>query len=188
MSRRRLSTRERAEPLRIRPLSDEERGRGVHLPNERETEIVAECLRLMRAGVRQHEIARALNGSRSRVARWCQAAALQLGTYEDRARLKTRGKTEGQFLWSRIDVRGRDECWPWMGSLRENGYGSLCNMPSGHKTAHRAVYALLVGPITEGEQVDHICNNPRCCNPRHLQAVSPTVNLYLRKARADAAS
>jgi hypothetical protein len=165
----------------VLPLEPHERGRGVHISAEREAEIVGECLRLMRAGVRQHDIARALNSTRSRVARWCQKAAFELGEFEDRSRLKTRGKTPAQFLWSRIDVRGRDDCWPWTGATRDSGYGGV-TVGGVHTTAHRAVYELLIGP-PEDQQIDHTCNNPVCCNPRHLQAVTPTINLYLRKVR-----
>lgn len=45
--------------------------------------------------------------------------------------------------------------------------------------AHRLMYELLVGPIPAGLHLDHLCRNPACCNPRHLEAVPPKVN-YLR--------
>ena len=45
--------------------------------------------------------------------------------------------------------------------------------------AHRLMYELLVGPIPSGLHLDHLCRNPPCCNPAHLEAVQPKVN-YLR--------
>lgn len=40
-------------------------------------------------------------------------------------------------------------------------------------------YELLVGKISKGLQLDHLCRNPGCVNPSHLEAVSPREN-YLR--------
>ena len=37
--------------------------------------------------------------------------------------------------------------------------------------AHRVVYEILVMPIPTGFQIDHLCRNPSCVNPRHLEVV-----------------
>lgn len=67
--------------------------------------------------------------------------------------------TEEEF-WSRIDVRGEDECWPWKGNTQRGGYG--INLP------HRRAYALKKGKLRKGLVIRHTCNNPPCCNPKHL--------------------
>lgn len=77
---------------------------------------------------------------------------------------------EGTFL-SFLKVGDEDECWPFMGARNQGGYGSFSS-PSYQKTrnigAHRFAYQLFVGSIPEGLFVLHRCDNPPCCNPKHL--------------------
>lgn len=44
-------------------------------------------------------------------------------------------------------------------------------------TAHRAMYEILVGPIPDGLQLDHLCRNRSCFNPKHLEPVTCRENL-----------
>lgn len=62
-------------------------------------------------------------------------------------------------------------CWQWIGAVTTSGYGTYRQ-----QYAHRFSYELHIGPIPEGEQVDHLCRNPLCVNPEHLEAVTPVVN------------
>lgn len=74
-------------------------------------------------------------------------------------------KTLARF-WSKVDKRGPDECWPWLGATRK-GYGYL--KVTGKKIgSHRIAWTLLHGPIPEGQSVLHQCDNPPCVNPNHL--------------------
>lgn len=42
--------------------------------------------------------------------------------------------------------------------------------------AHRAAYQLVVGPIPEGYELDHLCRVIMCWNPEHLEPVTPREN------------
>lgn len=43
--------------------------------------------------------------------------------------------------------------------------------------AHRLAYEWAVGPIPPGAQIDHLCREPRCINPDHLEAVTQRENI-----------
>lgn len=81
-------------------------------------------------------------------------------------------------LWGRVDKRGPDDCWPWQGPCLPKGYGFFRGT-----TAHRLVYAGTNGPIPAGLVVLHSCDNPPCCNPRHLTAGTQKQNLDDMRAK-----
>lgn len=79
-----------------------------------------------------------------------------------------------QRLFSRV-VKG-DWCWNWTGAKDPLGYGRIGNDNKVFQT-HRISYELLVGPIPEGLVLDHLCRNPSCVRPDHLEAVTIGENL-----------
>ncbi len=69
-----------------------------------------------------------------------------------------------------------NECIIWRGAILAGGYGIL-KINSKNMGAHRFSYELFKGPLIKGLQIDHICRNRTCVNPRHLRQVTQKVNL-----------
>lgn len=69
-------------------------------------------------------------------------------------------------FWARVRIKGADECWPWKRGKR-HAYGQYRGMC----TSRLALYLSLeeTGEWDESLHTLHSCNNPICCNPRHLR-------------------
>lgn len=76
-------------------------------------------------------------------------------------------------------VNAEGPCWEWTAAtMKQNGYGVFNRGRSdGTVLAHRFSYELLVGPIPDGLQLDHLCRNRICVNPDHLEPVTQRENL-----------
>lgn len=76
-------------------------------------------------------------------------------------------------VWPRIQV---GVCWLWTGSLTTAGYGQVRSSEGPLVSVHRLVYETLVGPIPDGLELDHLCRVRHCCDPDHLEPVTPGEN------------
>jgi hypothetical protein len=71
-------------------------------------------------------------------------------------------------FWSK--VRKGDGCWEWVGSQDRQGYGEfVVSMgPRVRSRAHRVAWELTNGPIPDGLNACHRCDNPVCVRPDHI--------------------
>ncbi len=91
------------------------------------------------------------------------------GIYKRRSR-----PTEPRF-WAK--VRKAATCWLWIGAKGGNGtYGYFWDGKR-NVYAHRYAYSRYVGPIPPGLTIDHLCRNPLCVRPSHLEAVTLAENI-----------
>jgi hypothetical protein len=71
-------------------------------------------------------------------------------------------------FWSKIDMRGPDECWEWQASLNLNGYGRFKLGSYNMVIASRLALICTSKSEPDGLLALHHCDNPKCCNPDHL--------------------
>jgi len=83
--------------------------------------------------------------------------------------------TFARRVFAHVDASG--DCWEWRGA-KTYGYGVINRGGKGAGTmaAHRAVWSLLIGPILDGMEYDHLCRNHGCVNPDHGEIVTPAEN------------
>lgn len=75
-------------------------------------------------------------------------------------------------LWRKVVQQG--DCWVWTGAMIK-GYGTI-RRNGKDQLAHRAAYEMMVAEIPEGLTLDHLCRNPPCVNPYHMDPVPLAVN------------
>jgi hypothetical protein len=88
-----------------------------------------------------------------------------------------------------------DGCWLWAGTMNASGpherhwYGGYYPLRADGRIArrtigaHRVAYAAMIGPIPEGLDVLHHCDQPKCVNPDHLYAGTHRDNMRDKVAR-----
>jgi len=87
-------------------------------------------------------------------------------------------------FWSHVDKRGPDDCWPWLGRIKKNGYADL-RLGGRWLLSHRLAYFLHFGSDPCPLLVCHTCDvryaigdisYRKCCNAIHLFSATNAEN------------
>ena len=93
------------------------------------------------------------------------------------------GEMNTEKALSCIEIGDDKSCWNWTASTgSQNKYGHL-RFEGKYEYAHRFAWEYFIGNIPEGLQVLHHCDNPLCCNPKHLYLGKPVDNMRDRDRR-----
>lgn len=84
-----------------------------------------------------------------------------------------------QRFWVKVE-EGEHGCWEWTASKTNDGYGHF-KVRAKMVYAHRFAWEEINGPLPpwqpKGLQLDHLCRNPACVNPMHLELVTNSMNV-----------
>lgn len=91
-------------------------------------------------------------------------------------------KTLAERFEEKLEPEPMSGCFLWVGSCNKAGYGRF-RIGNRIVVASRFAYELVHGPLPKGKYALHSCDNPPCCNHRHLRAGSQQENVEDRDRR-----
>lgn len=68
------------------------------------------------------------------------------------------------------------ECWPYQNGVLVGGYGTF-KLHNVQQPSHRIAFRDFGGKIPDGYSIDHLCRNPACVRPSHLEPVTHEENV-----------
>ena len=92
-------------------------------------------------------------------------------------------------ILANVEVNKKTGCWEWQGKTVTNASGHKYGRINGRlykqgeglvhtaMLTHRFVLHFITGLPIAGLVGAHKCDNPICCNPKHLTAVTQTENM-----------
>lgn len=93
-------------------------------------------------------------------------------SYKSKPRLKTEYSEEARGY--------KTPCWIWSGKPTDSGHGQIRR--NGKLIGvHRYYYERENGPIAPGLHLHHLCEQPSCIRPSHLQPLTPAEHAHTKK-------
>jgi len=71
-------------------------------------------------------------------------------------------------FWSKVDKKGEDECWNWLGYVNRKNTGFYCSIDYSVLNVRHIIYYIYYGNTAKEMPIGRICENDICCNPKHL--------------------
>jgi len=79
-------------------------------------------------------------------------------------------------FWAKVNKT--EGCWEWTAVCKSDGYGVFTLRHGKKVLAHRYAFEdHIQGSIPDGMTIDHLCRNPRCVNPAHMEVVTVKENI-----------
>lgn len=86
-------------------------------------------------------------------------------------------------FWNKVAITADDnQCWEWLAGVDTWGYGRI-RVNRRMESAHRFAWSYPNYVIPDGMKICHSCDNPKCCNPKHLFLGTNKDNMEDRNAK-----
>ena len=129
------------------------------------------------AAVGVYTVKRRRDGGVEQRCRRCHLDSIERSRRKLRAQRKHREEllpNEVRRFKAKIAVQ-ESGCWHWQGATQNHGYG-IIQIAGRARLAHRVSYRHFRGSFDDALDIDHLCRNPGCVNPKHLEPVTHAVN------------
>lgn len=122
---------------------------------------------------------------------WCEMHYVRWRRHSDPLVVLRRERSLGavdERFYANVSEPNKQGCLLWKGTISPQGYGRF-TVDGVQKSAHCVAYEMIVGPIPENYQLDHLCHSNdvqcvggngckhrRCVNTAHLEPVTSREN------------